>query len=103
MIWRRTPEHAALWDAVNRIVVASGGSSANTSVRRQKAVVEVEAVVEAALVRARADALREAATICLAEIALTPFDATSHVAKAALKRAAKKIRAEAERIERGGR
>lgn len=34
-----------LWDAINRIVAASGGSPGNTSVARQRAVVEVERIV----------------------------------------------------------
>ena len=35
----------ALWDAINRVVSASGGDPGNTSVARQKAVVEVERIV----------------------------------------------------------
>ncbi len=38
-------QKVALWDAINRVVAASGGDPGNTSVARQKAVVEVESVV----------------------------------------------------------
>lgn len=43
---RVSPAHVALWDAINRVVEASGGDPSNTSVARQKAVVEVERAVE---------------------------------------------------------
>lgn len=46
---RLPPAHPArveLWDAINRVVGASGGNSGNTSVARQRAVVEVERAVE---------------------------------------------------------
>jgi hypothetical protein len=38
-------QRIALWDAINRVVVASGGDPGNTSVARQRAVVEVERIV----------------------------------------------------------
>lgn len=36
-----------LWDAINRVVETSGGNTGNTSVARQKAVIEVERIVAA--------------------------------------------------------
>jgi hypothetical protein len=39
------PSLVELWDAINRVVTASGGNAGNTSVARQKAVVGVERVV----------------------------------------------------------
>jgi hypothetical protein len=38
-------QQVALWDAINRVIVASGGNPGNTSVARQRAVIEVERVV----------------------------------------------------------
>lgn len=40
-----TANRIALWDAINRVVAASGGNPGNTSVARQHAVVEVERIV----------------------------------------------------------
>lgn len=34
-----------LWDAIGRVVQASGGDPGNTSVARQRAVVEVEGII----------------------------------------------------------
>jgi len=45
---RGSAEHVALWDAIERVVVASGGRS-NTSIQRQKAVAEVERALAAVL------------------------------------------------------
>lgn len=39
------PGQTRLWDAINAVVVASGGNPGNTSVARQRAVVEVEDAV----------------------------------------------------------
>jgi hypothetical protein len=38
----RVDHYVEFWDAINAVVVASGGSAENTSVARQKAVVRVE-------------------------------------------------------------
>lgn len=38
-------QRVTLWDAINRVVAASGGNPGDTSVARQKAVAEVESVV----------------------------------------------------------
>jgi hypothetical protein len=61
-------DRVPLWDAINDVVVASGGSASNTSVARQKAVVLVERAVDglmtgrdqriAELEREKAEALR---------------------------------------------
>lgn len=40
------PLQVALWDAINEVVAASGGSTSCTSVARQQAVVKVHAVLE---------------------------------------------------------
>lgn len=52
------PEHLELWDAINEVVAASGGSTSCTNVARQKAVVRVHqavtAIVAASLARATA-------------------------------------------------
>lgn len=37
-----SPHHVALWDAINLVVEASGGSSSRLSIARETAVVEVE-------------------------------------------------------------
>ena len=42
-------QRVALWDAINRVVAASGGNTACTSVARQLAVVEVDRAVDAAV------------------------------------------------------
>lgn len=52
----------ALWDAINRVVAASGGNPGNTSVARQRAVVDVERVV-AAIKEEAAGALVEALSV----------------------------------------
>lgn len=46
-----------LWDAINAVVVASGGSAGNTSTARQNAVVKVERAI-AALVRREVEQAR---------------------------------------------
>lgn len=48
----------ALWDAINRVVSASGGDPSNTSVARQKAVVEVERIVASLALVSAADVVR---------------------------------------------
>lgn len=45
-----------LWDAINAVVVASGGSESSTGVARQKGVVRVESAVDALVDAARATA-----------------------------------------------
>lgn len=49
-----SPEHVELWDAINDVVIASGGSASCTSVARQKAVVRVENAVRALVAKAGA-------------------------------------------------
>lgn len=49
-----SPEHVELWEAINDVVVASGGSASCTSVARQKAVVRVENAVLALMAKAGA-------------------------------------------------
>lgn len=42
-------QRVVLWNAINRLVVASGGSDSSTSVRRQHAVVDIERVIKSIL------------------------------------------------------
>jgi hypothetical protein len=42
-----SPRRVALWDAINDLVVASGGSSSRVSVARMKAVARVEEALRA--------------------------------------------------------
>ena len=44
-------QRVKLWEAINAVVAASGGNTGNTSVARQKAVVEVEREIEAIEIR----------------------------------------------------
>ena len=46
------PWQLPLWDAVSNVVAACGGNVSNTSVARQKAVVEVNNVVREAIFQA---------------------------------------------------
>jgi hypothetical protein len=56
-----SPQHVAIWDAINEVVAASGGSTSTTNIARQKAVVSVERALREALVQATSalDRLRE--------------------------------------------
>ena len=47
------PAHVALWDAINEVVVASGGSSSCTRVARQLAVAKVEEALRALIREAK--------------------------------------------------
>lgn len=49
-----SPEHVALWDAINDLVVASGGRN-SVSTARMRAVAAVEAALRAALTEAQAE------------------------------------------------
>lgn len=57
-----------IWDAINDVVVASGGSAGNTSTARQNAVVKVEraiaALVRREVERARTDGREACAKVC---------------------------------------
>jgi hypothetical protein len=61
-------QRIALWDAVNMVVAASGGNVANTSVARQKAVVEVERAVDEIAVRVTAPPWLSDAAEALGEV-----------------------------------
>ncbi|GEM_PF-6854594 len=45
----RDPWQRPLWEAVNKVVVVSGGNSSCTSIGRQKSVVEVNGAVHEAI------------------------------------------------------
>ena len=53
------PEFVELWDAINQVVAASGGSTSNTSLARQKAAVKVDYAVAKIVERVRHVQLRE--------------------------------------------
>ena len=68
-----SPKHVALWDAVNALVTASGGSS-TTSVARQKAVTRVEEALAALLAPAPSPAPIAALHASAVERVMRAFD-----------------------------